>query len=74
MVEKGAKNLLIVSRNALSHPEVDSLIQSGKRNHCNVIIRYCNVSDKKSLARVLRDCTDITPPVRGVIKQLCSLM
>jgi hypothetical protein len=37
MMEKGAKNLLVVSRNAASHPKASSLSQKAEAYGCNSI-------------------------------------
>lgn len=73
MIEKGARNLLIVSRNAASHPEAASLISFGEKKGCNVHVRNCDVSDEKSLVRLLSDCAGTMPPIRGVIQGALQL-
>ncbi len=67
MMEKGAKNILLVSRKATSHPNAEQLISQGKASGCNVQIRDCDLADENSLVACLRDCARTMPPVRGVI-------
>lgn len=73
MIEKGARNLLIVSRNAASHPEAASVISFGEKKGCNVHVRNCDVSEEKSLVRLLSDCAGTMPPIRGVIQGAMQL-
>lgn len=73
MIEKGARNILIISRNAASHPEAASLIGFGKGKGCNVYVRNCDVSDEESLVRLLGDCAGTMPLIRGVVQGAMQL-
>jgi NAD(P)-dependent dehydrogenase (short-subunit alcohol dehydrogenase family) len=73
MIEKGAKNILIVSRNAESHPKATPLIHKAKAEGCHVYIRNCDISDEGSLVKLLADCTGKIPPIRGVIQAAMAL-
>lgn len=67
MLQKGAKNLIILSRSATSQKAqsfLDELDQVG----CNVVILECDVANKLALARIMKDCARDLPPVRGVIQ------
>lgn len=65
MVERGAKNILVVSRNAASHPEADPIKQRAAQNGCNLQVVNCDVSDEASFLRLLKSLD--MPPIRGVI-------
>lgn len=67
MVQKGAKNIVLVSRNAQSHPGAASLMQQAQDDGCNLQVRNCDVSDENSLLELLEDCTHTLPPIRGVV-------
>ncbi|KAI8630635.1 hypothetical protein F5Y19DRAFT_483957 [Xylariaceae sp. FL1651] len=73
MIEKGARNILIISRNAATHPEAASLCEFGKERGSNVYARNCDVSDEESLVRLLSDCASTMPPIRGVIQGAMQL-
>lgn len=73
MIEKRAKNILIVSRNAESHPKATPLIHKAKADGCHVYIRNCDISDEGSLVKLLADCTGKMPPIRGVIQAAMAL-
>ncbi|KAH7002225.1 short chain dehydrogenase-domain-containing protein [Ilyonectria destructans] len=67
MVQKGAKNIVLVSRNAQSHPGAASLMQQAKANGCNLQVQNCDVSEENSLLELLGDCAHTMPPIRGVV-------
>lgn len=73
MIEKGARNILIISRNAASHPKAASLIGFGKGKDCNVYVRNCDVSDEESLVRLLGDCASTMPLIRDVVQGAMQL-
>ncbi|KAH7143722.1 hypothetical protein EDB81DRAFT_935118 [Dactylonectria macrodidyma] len=67
MVQKGARNILLVSRNAQSHPDAASLMEQAKNEGCNLQVRNCDVSDEQSLLALLDECARAMPPIRGVV-------
>ncbi|OTB00237.1 hypothetical protein M426DRAFT_15697 [Hypoxylon sp. CI-4A] len=68
MIEKGAKNILLVSRAAESHPNARELVQIGLKGGCNVHIKNCDVSDEGALLGLLKHCSSIgLPTIKGVI-------
>jgi hypothetical protein len=74
MMEKGAKNILLVSRNAESHPDAAELMRMGKTEGCNLHVRNCDVSSESSLAELLAYCSSISlPPIAGVINGVMVL-
>lgn len=60
MVDRGAKHLIILSRNA----QVDSFLAALQ---CNVRAVACDVSEETQLASALVSCADM-PPIRGVLQ------
>jgi NADPH:quinone reductase-like Zn-dependent oxidoreductase/malonyl CoA-acyl carrier protein transacylase/ubiquinone/menaquinone biosynthesis C-methylase UbiE len=73
MIEKGAKNILITSRSAVSHPNAAGLAQRAKADGCNVYVRNCDISNEESLVKLLTDCAGTMPPIRGVIQAAMHL-
>ncbi|KAI5866390.1 hypothetical protein GGS23DRAFT_556890 [Durotheca rogersii] len=68
MAENGAKNIVLVSRNAESHPEAAQLVSAAKKEGCRIHIRNCDVSDEESLLSLLAYCSFMSlPPFKGVI-------
>jgi NADPH:quinone reductase-like Zn-dependent oxidoreductase len=73
MIEKGAKNILIVSRSAASHPDAASLSQYAREYCCNLHIQSCDISDEKMLGKLLIDASGMMPPIRGVVQAAMHL-
>lgn len=73
LMDKGAKNVLIVSRNAEEHVEAAALLEKAERGKCNLKIHNCDVSSEKSLIRLLNHVRDSMPPIRGVIDAAMAL-
>jgi len=67
MVQKGAKNILIVSRSAENHPNAPSLNETCKEGGCRAFVRNCDVADEKSFLELLKSCRSIMPPIKGVL-------
>ncbi|KAE8384250.1 putative polyketide synthase [Aspergillus alliaceus] len=67
MIENGAKNLVLVSRHATSHPEAPQLVKMAETAGCRLQIHDCDISNEASLLQLIRDCSETLPPFRGVI-------
>ena len=67
MMSKGAKNLLLVSRHATTHPNAPKLQSQGEAVGCNVHIRDCDITDEDSLVELLAECSRTLPPIRGAV-------
>ncbi|KAJ9316634.1 hypothetical protein DTO271D3_3141 [Paecilomyces variotii] len=68
ITKTGARNVLLTSRNATSHPAARRLRDEGETCGCNVLIRDCDVADEKSFLKLLAECSDAgMPPIRGVV-------
>ena len=73
MMDNGAKNILLVSRNAESHPDAVELVRTAKTEGCNLQVRNCDVSSDKGLVELLTYCSSASiPPIRGVIN--CAMV
>ncbi len=66
-MDKGAQNVLVVSRSAERHAETAALLQRSKQEQRNLQIRNCDVSSEGSLARLLEDVQGSMPPIKGVV-------
>ncbi|TVY84967.1 Highly reducing polyketide synthase azaB [Lachnellula suecica] len=67
LVEKGAKNVLVVSRAAGEHGEVTKWTADAKVAGCNLQFRSCDLSHEENFVKLLAECSDILPPICGVI-------
>jgi NAD(P)-dependent dehydrogenase (short-subunit alcohol dehydrogenase family) len=63
----GAKNLILISRNAESQPESKALVKALSHAGCRIQVKNCDVADASDLAKLLKGCSDL-PPIRGVIQ------
>ncbi|KAJ5219498.1 hypothetical protein N7468_008702 [Penicillium chermesinum] len=68
MIEQGARHVLVVSRNAASHPDAAQLIDNASAHGCNLYIRDCDVADEAGFLKLLDDCAETMPPIRGVVQ------
>ncbi|KAG9190441.1 hypothetical protein G6011_08529 [Alternaria panax] len=68
MMEQGAKNLMIVSRNAVAHPKGLALVQEGDKFGCNVHLRNCDISDEGAVCDLLVKAAEELPRIRGVLQ------
>lgn len=73
LAERGARYLLVLSRNACSqdsrpHSFVQQLASCG----VTVVLKNCDVSDEKQLAKVVEECRASMPPIKGVIQ--CAMV
>ncbi|KAI1756773.1 type I polyketide synthase [Xylaria castorea] len=67
MMSRGAKNLVLVSRHATTHPAARQVCEEAKLAACHVEILDCDVADERSLVKLLHECSEILPPIRGVV-------
>ncbi|KAH7376169.1 hypothetical protein B0T11DRAFT_314546 [Plectosphaerella cucumerina] len=68
MAQKGARNLVVTSRNAESHRDTPSLVQSLGADGCKVLVRNCDVADEASLLSLISGCEQAgLPPIKGVL-------
>ncbi|KAK5657389.1 hypothetical protein OQA88_2959 [Cercophora sp. LCS_1] len=66
-VDRGAKQLILLSRNAATGPHSQALRDELAALGANVTTRNCDAADMASLRAVVEDCAQTMPPVRGVV-------
>lgn len=71
LVEHGAINIILLSRNAQSQANASFLIEL-RKSGTTVEAYNCNVADKLDLARAMNRCQKM-PPVRGLIQGVMVL-
>ncbi|KAL7951497.1 short chain dehydrogenase domain-containing protein [Trichoderma barbatum] len=67
MLEKGARNILLVSRSASSYADAPNLVQNAEHHGCNLQVVSCDISDEGNLLHVIAGCDKTLAPIRGVI-------
>ncbi len=68
MVNRGAKNLVLVSRSAETQPNVQQLTSELKKAGCRVAVYSCDVADIAQFVQMLQKVGQAMPPIRGVIQ------
>ena len=74
MAERGASNLILLSRNADRSWERSAHLSKDLENlRCRVYVQNCDVSDLLSLKKVLNKVSKEWPPIRGIIQSAMVL-
>ena len=68
MVERGARNLIVLSRSANAQEKARPFMDEMDKLGCKVKAIGADISDASSLSRALQACDKEMPPVRGVIQ------
>jgi NAD(P)-dependent dehydrogenase (short-subunit alcohol dehydrogenase family) len=67
MIEKGARHIVLISRNRKITGKVGELIEETKLQGAQVIVKPCDVSDKAQVEKLIKEDISHLPPVKGVI-------
>ncbi|KAH6660300.1 polyketide synthase [Truncatella angustata] len=73
MMNRGARQIVIVSRRAESHPQAASLIDLGQVLGCKIVVCNCDIAQEDQLVQLIADCANNMPPIRGVIQAAMAL-
>ena len=69
LIERGARNLIIVSRSAASpSKDQEGFLRDLGSAGAKVVVRGCNVASKVQLTEVIEDCKRHLPPIKGLIQ------
>ena len=68
MVHHGARNLILASRSGLTRQSARDLVDELRGKGANVAVFSCDVSKAEQLDGLLTQCTEIMPPIRGVVQ------
>lgn len=67
MADRGAKHFIVPSRTGASSEAAAELLADLAERGVKVVAPKCDVSSEKSLARVLGECANTMPPIKGCI-------
>ena len=67
MVEKGAKNIVLVSRSGSATGKVKELIEDMAAIGAKIIVQRCDVTDADAVKKLVTKELVGLPPVRGVV-------
>jgi NADPH:quinone reductase-like Zn-dependent oxidoreductase len=68
LVERGARYLILLSRSAGSQSNAQQYLDELRSSGCKVMAKSCDISGEADLARVMDECAQAMPSVRGVIQ------
>lgn len=68
MTERGAKNLIVLSRSANAGEKNRTFMAEMAKANCKVKFVGCDISNKDDLEKALGSCRQDMPPIRGVIQ------
>jgi NAD(P)-dependent dehydrogenase (short-subunit alcohol dehydrogenase family) len=79
MVNRGARNLVFLSRSGVQKEESRNLVKELTAEGARIAAYACDVGDEDRLRLVLRDVSKNLPPIRGVIQgamvlQVCLIL
>lgn len=67
LVDKGARNLVLISRSGAASDEAQSALSAFASQGVRVHAAACDVTDRDALARLLNDAAATLPPLKGVV-------
>ncbi|KAG4440758.1 hypothetical protein IFR05_003745 [Cadophora sp. M221] len=67
MIEKGARNIVLLSRSGKSDGKVGELIEEAATVGANVIVKSCDVSSKEAVQKLVSEDLSTLPPIKGLI-------
>jgi hypothetical protein len=73
MAERGARNIILLSRSGIVTEEAGATLKALKDTGCSAHVFTCDVSDEARLTQVLDECKSTLPPVRGLIQGAMTL-
>lgn len=68
MADKGAKNLIILSRSGLANSSAQSLIQKLSEKGVHVDIHACDITNESEVQQMFLDISWGAPPIRGIVQ------
>ena len=67
MIDRGARNLVLVSRGASPSGKVKELIDEASKLGATIVVRRCDVADPADVEELVAHSLEGMPPVKGVI-------
>lgn len=73
LVDRGAKNLILVSRSGATSEPAKAAVESLQSQGVKVEVYSCDVGNRDGLSAVLEDAKRKMPPIRGCIQSAMVL-
>ncbi|TEY78486.1 hypothetical protein BOTCAL_0048g00120 [Botryotinia calthae] len=68
MVQRGAKNLILLSRSGCHTEAARSMLSNMKEKGISVETPHCDITDRTILNKTLIECSNKLPPIKGCIQ------
>ncbi|RAK95751.1 type I polyketide synthase [Aspergillus ibericus CBS 121593] len=68
LVERGARNLILLSRSGPASPHARSLVEELQGRGARVVTPACDITNKELLHTVLGVCGQLMPPIKGCVQ------
>jgi short-subunit dehydrogenase len=68
MASRGAKHLILLSRSGLQSNGAQETVDELATKGCEVKVLACDISQKDQLEKVLVECGESMPPIKGCIQ------
>jgi NAD(P)-dependent dehydrogenase (short-subunit alcohol dehydrogenase family) len=73
MTDRGARNLVFVSRSGDKNSEANEFLQSLRNEGINAVVYACDIGNRVDVAAVFERCRAEMPPIKGAIQAAMSL-
>ena len=68
MVSRRARHIILLSRSGAKSDVAQTLVKELESQGARIMTPCCDVSDKDALSKVLKDCSEWMPPIKGCIQ------
>ncbi|GKZ24500.1 type I Iterative Polyketide synthase (PKS) [Aspergillus brasiliensis] len=68
LVERGARNLILLSRSGPASPHARSLVEELHARGARAITPACDITNRELLKTVLEVCSQLMPPIKGCVQ------
>lgn len=68
LVDRGARNLILLSRSGEKNPYARSFVAEMREQGAIAVTPACDIADRASLAAVLDSCVEDMPSIKGCIQ------
>jgi short-subunit dehydrogenase len=73
MADRGAKNLVLLSRSGVTNGEARELVDNLRKQGTRVEVPSCDIADVDSLKETLDKISQTMPPIKGCIQSAMVL-
>jgi acyl transferase domain-containing protein/NADPH:quinone reductase-like Zn-dependent oxidoreductase/NADP-dependent 3-hydroxy acid dehydrogenase YdfG/acyl carrier protein len=67
LVDKGARNLVLISRSGPSSEEAQNAISKLENKGVKIHAVSCDITDRKAVSNLLAEITETLPPLKGIV-------